>query len=201
MELLTNQGLLDKASAQVPEIMRQQPVPHTQPNNRRRAGRGPACRDPPRASSASAAPAPASRRPAAIYTPTAAGATTVEAQRAAPQPAMEASSHPPVAPRGPSRRPDLPVGARLLEFSWEHLQLTNWHRRVLTVGLRWHWTSMSPLADRPHFISLPTAPAKQDTLLTEIKALVTKRALVPADLNSPGFYSHLFVVPKKSGGF
>ena len=42
---------------------------------------------------------------------------------------------------------------------------------------------------------------KQNTLLAEITALINKRALVPADPSVPGFYSHLFVVPKKTGGF
>ena len=60
---------------------------------------------------------------------------------------------------------------------------------------------MPPLADRPHFISLPSDAAKRETLLSEIQALISKQALIPADPNTPGFYSHLFVVPKKSGGF
>ena len=83
VELLTDQGLFGRASAQVPEIIRQQPVPRPQQSNRRRAGRGSGRRDPSRATSAPTAPAPASRRPAATYTPAAAAAA---AQPAAPQP-------------------------------------------------------------------------------------------------------------------
>ena len=30
---------------------------------------------------------------------------------------------------------------------------------------------------------------------------MSKQALIPADPSTPGFYSHLFVVPKKTGGF
>ena len=60
---------------------------------------------------------------------------------------------------------------------------------------------MPPLASLPHFIQLPRDPDKRATLLDEITALVSKRALIPADPGTPGFYSHLFVVPKKSGGF
>ena len=84
VELLTNQGLFGSASALVPEIMRQQPVPRSQQNNRRRANRGPTRRDPPRASSAPATQAPQARRPAATYTPSAAAEV---APPPAPQPA------------------------------------------------------------------------------------------------------------------
>ena len=84
VELLTTQGLFGPASALVPEIMRQQPVPRSQPPNRRRGNRGPARRDPPRASSAPATQAQQARRPAATYTPSAAAAV---APPPVPQPA------------------------------------------------------------------------------------------------------------------
>ena len=79
VELRTHQGLFGPASAQVPEIMRQQPVPRPQPP-RRRAARGPPRRDAPREPVAQAAPAAPSRRPAATYTPTAASAPEAEHQ-------------------------------------------------------------------------------------------------------------------------
>ena len=41
--------------------------------------------------------------------------------------AAVASSHPPVAHRVPSSKPDLPVRARLLAFLLDHLPLTRWH--------------------------------------------------------------------------
>jgi len=94
------------------------------------------------------------------------------------------------------------VGGRLLAFrnAWEILPLTTWHTRLLSSGLHWHWVQAPPVTDQPQFIVLPLDPIRRGILLTEIKALVDKRALVPAD-PSPGFYSHLFVVPKNNGGF
>ena len=60
---------------------------------------------------------------------------------------------------------------------------------------------MPPLSALPKFIQLPREQMKRATLLEEISALITKRALIPADPATPGFYSHIFVVPKKTGGF
>ena len=96
---------------------------------------------------------------------------------------------------------DMPVGARLLLYNWDHLHLSPWHRHTLEIGLRWHWHQLPPLTNQPKFIRLPPDSMKQDILLAEIKALVDKRALIPADPSIPGFYSHLFLVPKKTGGF
>ena len=95
----------------------------------------------------------------------------------------------------------MPVGARLRLFNWDHLPLTSWHRRILEVGLRWHWVALPPLSDLPRFIPLPQEEDKRVTLVNEVQALITKQALIPADPSTPGFYSHLFVVPKKTGGF
>ena len=94
----------------------------------------------------------------------------------------------------------MPVGARLRLFNWDHLPLTSWHRRILEVGLRWHWVALPPLSDLPRFIPLPQEEDKRVTLVNEVQALITKQALIPADPSTPGFYSHLFVVPKKTGG-
>ena len=58
---------------------------------------------------------------------------------------------------------------------------------------------MPPLSAVPKFIQLPREPLKRTTLLDEISALINKRALIPADPATPGFYSHIFVVPKKTG--
>jgi hypothetical protein len=45
----------------------------------------------------------------------------------------------------------------------------------------------------------PTDPTRARTLHTEVQALLDKGAvLVVEDHSSPGFYSHIFLVPKKS---
>ena len=74
--LSTQQGLFWPASALVPDIMRQQPVPraNTQPRDRRRAARPQYRREATREPPAQAAPAQPTRAPAATYTPTAAAA-------------------------------------------------------------------------------------------------------------------------------
>ena len=55
---------------------------------------------------------------------------------------------------------------------------------------------MSPIA-----IKLPLNLVKRHVLLKEVKALLQKKALEIVSHRSPGFYSHLFTVPKRSGGF
>ena len=76
VELRTNNGLFGPASALVPDIMRQQPVPRTNNNNnsRRRAARPQGRREPAREPRAPQAPPQPARAPAATYTPTAAAA-------------------------------------------------------------------------------------------------------------------------------
>ena len=77
VELRTNNGLFGPASALVPDIMRQQPVPRNTNNNnnfRRRAARPQGRREPAREPRAPQAPPQPARAPAATYTPTAAAA-------------------------------------------------------------------------------------------------------------------------------
>jgi hypothetical protein len=50
-------------------------------------------------------------------------------------------------------------------------------------------------------VNLPKSQEKREVLLKEVQDLVVKRALEPITDSSPGFYSHLFVVKKKTGGF
>ena len=65
-------------------------------------------------------------------------------------------------------------------------------------------TRPPPLSNLPLPFSLPNNAEKKELLLVELKALVTKQALVrvaPQDLNKPAFYSLLVLVPKVTGGF
>ena len=74
VELRTDQGLFGPASALVPEIIRQQPVPRPSQQPRRRAARFPRRREPAREPQAPQAQSQAQRAPAATFTPTAAAA-------------------------------------------------------------------------------------------------------------------------------
>ena len=100
--------------------------------------------------------------------------------------------------------PDTPVGARLRSFAsvWSsQLHLPRWHQRTLQLGLSWNWTSRPPLTDSPIPIKLPANTVQRNVLLSEINVLVEKNALVPVVCPDPGFYSQVFVVPKRTGGF
>lgn len=96
------------------------------------------------------------------------------------------------------------MGARLTLF-YDHwnsqLQLSGWHHRLLTLGLTWHWGRKPPLTSIPVPIRLPTDNTQKNVLLLEINSLIAKKALVKVVPSNPGFYSHLFVVPKRTGGF
>ena len=81
--LSTASGIFGPVSAQVPEILRQQPLPRD-PAPRRRGSRGHGRRQPARDPPAQA-PAPAPRQPAATYTPTAAAAPAAPRPQARPR--------------------------------------------------------------------------------------------------------------------
>jgi hypothetical protein len=52
----------------------------------------------------------------------------------------------------------------------------------------------------PSPVQTPIDPARARTLRTEVQAFLDKGAVsVVKDHSSPGFYSHIFLVPKKSG--
>ena len=106
-------------------------------------------------------------------------------------------------PLPPAGGTPLPVGGRLSNFCsrWECLTLTNWHRQVLFQGLTLRFSHPPPLCCAPMPIKLPVEPTKRLVLLQEIESLLKKRALEQVSGRSPGFYSHLFTVPKRSGGF
>ena len=74
VELRTDQGLFGPASALVPDIMRQQPVPRSNQQPRRRAAKPQRRREPAREPPAPPTQSQAHRAPAATYTPTAAAA-------------------------------------------------------------------------------------------------------------------------------
>ena len=105
VELRTNAGLFGTASAQVPEILRQQPLPQA-PAPRRRGLRGQGGRGRPR-EAPSQAPAPQPRRqPAATYTPTAsAAAPAAAAPRPQARPRGRGGRQPPArGSQGPKQR-------------------------------------------------------------------------------------------------
>jgi hypothetical protein len=96
-----------------------------------------------------------------------------------------------------------PVGGRLRFFlgEWEGLGLSPWHRKILLHGLHLSFTHIPPMSSTPRPIILPRNSIKAQVLIQEVQSLLQKKALEEVTDNSPGFYSHVFTVPKKSGGF
>ena len=96
-----------------------------------------------------------------------------------------------------------PVGGRLQKFwkIWRDLGASPWVVRTLKVGYTLPFSSHPALARSPVVVSGYKDRAKQETLLDQVEQLLQKGAIEPVECqNSLGFYSRLFIVPKKKGG-
>ena len=70
----------------------------------------------------------------------------------------------------------------------------------MRAGYKIPWTTgPPPLSSRPVPFSPPADPSHRQLLDAEVQALLDKDAIVPLPHPGPGFYSRLFVVPKKTG--
>jgi hypothetical protein len=57
-----------------------------------------------------------------------------------------------------------------------------------------------PLTSTPRWIQVPRDPVRAQALREEVKALISKEAIeIVRDPSTPGFYAHVFVVPKPDG--
>ena len=75
-----------------------------------------------------------------------------------------------------------------------------WVQQVVGQGLQLTFTFPPPLRRSPAWIRLPSAPGKRQALRQEVQDLLHKQAIeVVRDITTPGFYSHLFLVPKPGG--
>jgi hypothetical protein len=96
------------------------------------------------------------------------------------------------------------VGGRLQDFTdfWD-----TWCPKDLPVpgiirhGLHLDFVSQPPTTSVPSPVHLPQDSAKASALRAEVKSLQDNGVIVPIDNPGPGFYSHIFVVPKKHKGF
>ena len=138
------------------------------------------------------------------------GHRTVRATRRRAQGFQGNPRLPRVVPRGPSPRdspflppppprPDIPVGARLLHFAkeWEKITQDQWILSLVREGY------MIPFVQKPPLTSSPIQLTSGHPCLPEvIQALIDKgaveRVLQPG---TPGFYSRVFLVPKKNGSW
>ena len=94
------------------------------------------------------------------------------------------------------------VGACLLKFyaQWQALTQDKWVHSVTRLGYRIPFMSQPPLRTSPIPIQPPRDPEKKRLMDEEIRAMASKRAIeLVTNSESPGYYSNIFLVPKKNG--
>ncbi|KAH3725597.1 hypothetical protein DPMN_051443 [Dreissena polymorpha] len=93
--------------------------------------------------------------------------------------------------------PEVPVGARLMHFANRWLQITSdtWVHSLVTQGLTFQLKKRHPLS-RVQIDLVSPHPQLPDSILGLLEKQAVKRVHDPC---SPGFYSRLFLVLKKSG--
>ena len=100
--------------------------------------------------------------------------------------------------------PSVPVGGRLTQFlhHWEKFTTDVWVLSVIRGGLDLVFQERPPLSDSPIPMSQTSDNKKFRLLSEEVQPLLLKRVIeeIPPTQSTPGFYSRLFLVPKKTGG-
>ncbi|XP_021346948.1 uncharacterized protein LOC110446233 [Mizuhopecten yessoensis] len=101
--------------------------------------------------------------------------------------------------------PDLPVGGRLSHFvpQWKEITPDSWALGVVSKGLCIPLLRDPPLAREPIFFPSPSDPGNVEALRSEVQAMIAKGAIeeLSPDRWSPGFYSRVFLMKKKSGAW
>ena len=95
---------------------------------------------------------------------------------------------------------DIPVGGRLAHFAekWEEITDNKWVLSIVRNGFRIPFIKIPPLSSVPIRMSQSSSPFLRE----EIKNLLNKRAVERVqNPGTPGFYSRIFLVPKKNGKF
>jgi hypothetical protein len=104
----------------------------------------------------------------------------------------------------PVTLPSVPVGGRLTQFihHWEKFTTDVWVLSVIREGLDLVFQERPPLSDSPIPMSQTSDKEKFRLLSEEVQSLLLKRVIeeIPLTQLTPGFYSRLFLVPKKTGG-
>jgi hypothetical protein len=97
------------------------------------------------------------------------------------------------------------VGGRLAAFAkeWKGITKDKFILNIIKNGYAIEFSSTPPVSNFQPTLTLPHPEINQETMLTEIRKLVEKGAVeeVPTQQRGKGFYSNLFLVTKKSGGF
>ena len=104
-------------------------------------------------------------------------------------------------------KPDIPTGGRLYHFrkAWEKIATDEWTQSVIRSGYKIQFRVRLRLSRvHPTFLGVTTSdPEKIQFLKEEVESMLDKRAIDPITSFHPkhGYYSRLFLVRKKSGGW
>ena len=104
-------------------------------------------------------------------------------------------------------RSDLPTGGRISFFlkAWEKITSDVWTRSVVRSGYRIQLRVLPRLfLSPPRWCTrMPQDPVKLEILRDEVKSLLQKRAIEEVTKDHPrrGFFSRIFLVQKRSGGW
>ena len=101
----------------------------------------------------------------------------------------------------PTPLPHVPVGGRLAHFldQWQLITSDKWVLSVLRRGLELEFKEFPPLSLDPIEMSVTKDPVKNALLQEEVMTLLLKGTIEEVQPVDPGFYSRLFLVPKKNG--
>jgi hypothetical protein len=71
---------------------------------------------------------------------------------------------------------------------------------IVTEGVKLFFYEQPPLTATPRFTGIPKLLSNREKLAFEIEQLVQKNAVTVIAPGSWGFYSTVFIIPKKDGG-
>ena len=94
-------------------------------------------------------------------------------------------------------RKDLPVGGRLAHFQnrWGEITEDSWVLSVVRKGYKIPFICKPPLSPTPIFLQQTESLSLEE----EVNKLLLKGAVEKIEPEGPGFYSRIFLVPKKNG--
>ena len=112
-----------------------------------------------------------------------------------PLPIDDIDVYPPL----PYPRRDLSVGGRLGHFAkeWGKITQDSWVLSVVKRGYKIPFVKKPILSPSPHFFKQSASPVLEE----EVQKLLQKRAVESINPEDPGFYSRIFLVPKRNRKF
>ena len=109
---------------------------------------------------------------------------------------------PPTLPGFPTQAREGPVGGRLAEYwrNWQLIGADSWVLNILRNGYQIPFDDeLPPLTLQPPDLCYAASHPLYRELQDQVRALLAKSAIEEVDPSTPGFYSRLFLAPKKTG--